>query len=209
MNFKYKEFPNIGYMEIMLTDEELDPIKQEIKKIELNFNSAVEHNDKLVGNISKEFRLLESCRNINDLVFKYLKEYDNITDYTQKISVLTNDCPMIIDNPWVNFQKKYEFNPPHKHTGVISFVIWIQIPYDIQDEKNSEASKKSLEPLAGNFSFHYTNALGEIYHYHIPADKSMENKMLIFPAGLNHSVSPFYTSDDYRISISGNVKFLT
>ncbi len=196
-------------MEVILSDEELAPIKQEIAEIQSNFFLATEHNSKLVGNLSKEYLLIKSRRHINELLFKYLKEYDNITNYTQDINILTSETPMIVPDPWVNFQKKHEFNPPHKHTGVISFVIWIQIPYNIQDEKNSEASKKSQQPLAGNFSFHYTNILGEIYHYHIPADKTMENKMLIFPAGLNHSVSPFYTSDDYRISVSGNVKFFT
>jgi len=29
--------------------------------------------------------------------------------------------------------------------------------------------------------------------------------MLIFPARMTHCVYPFYTSQDYRISISGNV----
>ena len=29
--------------------------------------------------------------------------------------------------------------------------------------------------------------------------------MAFFPAKLNHTVNPFYTSDEYRISISGNV----
>jgi hypothetical protein len=29
--------------------------------------------------------------------------------------------------------------------------------------------------------------------------------MAFFPASLYHSVNPFYTSDEYRISIAGNV----
>jgi len=29
----------------------------------------------------------------------------------------------------------------------------------------------------------------------------------MFPSLLAHCVYPFYTSDDYRISISGNIKF--
>jgi hypothetical protein len=35
----------------------------------------------------------------------------------------------------------------------------------------------------------------------------MENHFFLFPAELNHSVDPFYTSDKYRISVSGNYKF--
>jgi hypothetical protein len=38
-------------------------------------------------------------------------------------------------------------------------------------------------------------------------DNTWEGKMALFPADLNHIVYPFYTSEDYRISISGNVGF--
>jgi len=208
-NTKYIEFPNIGYLEIFLSDEELDPILQEIAEIKNDFSNGVKHNEQLVGNLSKEYRLFKSKNALNEIVFRYLREYNNKTHYTDDIRVLTSNVPMIIDEPWVNFQSKYEFNPPHKHNGIISFVIWIQIPYDIRDEMNVVNSKNSATPLAGHFSFHYSNILGEVFHHHIPADKAWENKMIIFPASLNHSVNPFYTSDDYRISVSGNIKFLT
>ena len=36
-------------------------------------------------------------------------------------------------------------------------------------------------------------------------DKSWEGVMILFPADTAHQVYPFYTSDDYRISISGNL----
>jgi len=29
--------------------------------------------------------------------------------------------------------------------------------------------------------------------------------MVFFPSGLSHSVNPFMTSDDFRISVSGNI----
>jgi hypothetical protein len=30
---------------------------------------------------------------------------------------------------------------------------------------------------------------------------------VLFPATLQHSVAPFYTSDGYRISVAGNLDF--
>jgi hypothetical protein len=205
----YKTLPNIGYLEVKLSEEELSPIKEEIAEIQKDFSQAREHNAQLVGNLEKEYTLFKSKIHLNNVVFKYLKAYDDTTEYTYRINLLTNDCPMVIDDPWVNFQKKHEFNPPHNHGGIVSFVIWIKIPYNIEDENATAGSKKSQTPLAGQFSFHYTNVLGKISHYHIPADNSVEGTLLIFPSELNHSVNPFYTSDDYRISVSGNVKFLT
>ena len=206
---KYREFPNLGYLEVKLTEEELLPIKEEIAEIQQDFSKAREHNHQLAGNLEKEYTLFKSKIHINKIIFKYLKDFDNATNYTQRINVLTSDCPMIIDDPWVNFQQKHEFNPPHNHTGIISFVIWIKIPYNIEDECNTVVSKKSKNPLVGHFTFHYANVLGKVYHEHIKADKSYEGTLLIFPSDLNHSVHPFYTSDEYRISVSGNVKFLT
>ena len=207
MTLKYITLPNVGVLEVNLTEEELAPIKNEIAEIQSNFNLGVEHNKKLAGNIAKEYSLIKSAAYINNLVFRYIREYDQFSDYTPSISVLTDDLPMIIDSPWVNFQAKHEFNPPHHHTGILSFVIWIKVPYKIEDEQAATPSAKSQIPLAGHFSFHYSNILGTIDHYHIPVDCTMENKMIIFPADLTHSVYPFYTSDGYRISVSGNVKF--
>ena len=39
----------------------------------------------------------------------------------------------------------------------------------------------------------------------ITLDHTYEGTILIFPAWLQHMVTPFYTSDDYRISVSGNL----
>ena len=36
-------------------------------------------------------------------------------------------------------------------------------------------------------------------------DKNFEGYMAIFPSTLTHSVNPFYSTDEFRISISGNV----
>ena len=38
-------------------------------------------------------------------------------------------------------------------------------------------------------------------------DKSMEGRMLFFPAGLRHTVYPFYNCEEPRISVAGNVWF--
>ena len=50
-------------------------------------------------------------------------------------SNLPSDYKLFISDLWVNYQKKYEFNPPHSHSGVASFVIFIHIPYDLSEEE--------------------------------------------------------------------------
>ena len=40
----------------------------------------------------------------------------------------------------------------------------------------------------------------------LDVDKTFEGKMLLFNAKQMHTVFPFYTSDAYRITVSGNIK---
>jgi len=41
----------------------------------------------------------------------------------------TDNVNIIMNDAWVSFQNKHEFNPAHRHPGLISFVIWIDIPF--------------------------------------------------------------------------------
>ena len=107
---------------------------------------------------------------------------------------------------WVNYQKKHEFNPIHSHDGTFSFVIWMQIPYDWENEKNLEIVKDSnTQYNVGNFVFVYCKD-NSLHSNPITMNPQMNGKMAIFPSHFNHMVYPFYTSDDYRISISGNIQ---
>ena len=42
---------------------------------------------------------------------------------------------LILESFWANYQYKHEFNPVHDHGGAFSFVIWMKIPYDCEDQK--------------------------------------------------------------------------
>ena len=200
-------FPNIGFLKVKLTNEQIFPIISEIKKIENDFNNSIESNDKLVGNIKKEFHLIDCLDHLTSIMKEYTSFFEKNFQLLSSIQILTEDRPLKITEAWVNFQEKHEFNPVHDHAGVFSFVIWIKIPYKISDEILNSPGYKGKAPVPGHFCFYYTNALGRICHYSIPADESFENVMLIFPSTLNHSVYPFYSSDGYRISVSGNVLF--
>jgi hypothetical protein len=147
----------------------------------------------LAGNIEHEYTLpFHTSKIINPILSEVAQE-------------MTADKKWKIDALWVNYQKKYEFNPLHNHSGILSFVIWIQIPYNLNDELNLDFVKKSNRPCASLFSMVYVNPAGFIEQKPIMLDKKDEGKFLIFPSVINHMVYPFYTSDNYRISISGNM----
>ena len=110
---------------------------------------------------------------------------------------------------WVNFQKKYEYNPVHHHSGDLVFVIWIKIPYKLQDELNHPSSIMSNSGAASKFQFtNISNKFSNISKNLLDIDESFEGKMIIFHSKMEHTVYPFFTSDEYRISMSGNLKIV-
>jgi hypothetical protein len=86
---------------------------------------------------------------------------------------------------------------------VLSYSAWINIPYDKEDEHTHG------KEFAGCFHFSHQTITGHWSSHEMFIDKSYEGKLMIFPSGLPHCVYPFYSSDDYRISLSGNILFNT
>lgn len=108
-------------------------------------------------------------------------------------------------NPWINVQKKYEYSPIHYHPHTLGWVAWVKIPYNIQDERDMPNSIHSKVKKNSNFEFVYSKLSGEIQTHSMSLDGSYEGTVMMFPSYLKHVVYPFYTSDDYRISVAGNI----
>jgi hypothetical protein len=153
-----------------------------------SFSMPYQHG--LAGNIKKEY-LVETC-------------FDDIAPYIETKAQKYKGERYRLTDLWINFMKKHEFNPCHTHGGDLSFVIFVQVPYNIEDEY--AMFSESNAPCAGHFFFQYCDILGKIAEEQIPVDSSFENKMVMFPAGLRHGVYPFYTSDKYRITVAGNLE---
>jgi len=203
-----QNFLNFGFLHCKFDNDDLQPVRDEIEKIQKNnFIGPREFNSSLIGNIEKEYELTECHNYLEKLLIPLLKEYDKAYNYVEYISVLSKNMPITLKNAWVNFQSKHEFNPSHDHTGIFSFVIWTKMPYTRESENISSPGKKSKENLSGTFEFQYTDTLGKIQSHIIHADNEFENMCLVFPAKMRHAVYPFFSSDDFRISVSGNFGF--
>ena len=156
----------------------------------------------LAGQIKKQIRLydlqtdFQFVNYLKNLVAAYNIEFTDV-DPTQKIHE-----KLFMDSVWANYQEKYEFNPPHTHDGLYSFVVWVKVPYYMTDEHKSFPSAK--EKHSGTFNFIY-NDDNLVEYYTINADKTYEWEIVLFPSWRMHSVHPFYSSNDVRISVSGNL----
>jgi hypothetical protein len=199
-------FPNFPLWQTKLSDEILEPIKLEIDQIKLDFDKSISHNQHLVGNLDHSYLLTDSNKRIEEIVTPLVREY--IYSYNYIHLDKTTIFELYLNNVWVNFQKKHEFNPPHRHNGDFSFIIWIDVPYHIEEEYAVAPGSKSADFIPGHVCFQFLNTLGNISNFNIPADKTFNNTMLIFPANFTHYVTPFYSTDSYRISLSGNIDII-
>ena len=207
-NYKqvYPKYDQVGLLEILLEQEVVDNLWKYIETAKENPKTK---NHDLAGNITSSLVLKDQDNWFFDVV---LLEAISIYNQTYPLwqedhAVLTLEKPYVLDSLWVNFQKQNEFNPIHKHSGVYSFEIWMQIPYTEEEQKNIPFVKHSNAKYAGEFHYFFTDMFGRVRSSYHKSDHNSEGTMLIFPSELNHCVYPFYGTDKERITISGNIKY--
>ena len=210
----------IPWLEIELKD---DIIKHLWKSIEEGEKNAKDMKSTLAGNISKSFSLTDKNNYFSTEVLMPLCNYyerrapNNTKDAMSTPPAFDEDgnpiipcaSTLFLDSLWANYQYKHEFNPAHHHSGAFSFVIWMKIPYDSLDQKKEKfldgTKEESKQP--GVFYFEFINMFGEITHSIYEMSPESEGTMLFFPSKLRHGVHPFYSCDEKRVSISGNLKY--
>ena len=89
---------------------------------------------------------------------------------------------------WVNYQRPGEFNPVHCHNGVVSFVIFVDIPYG--------ASERQYHRASGNF---------QLEDQILDVDAKWNGTLLMFPSYTQHAVYPYQSTDKERITVAGNI----
>lgn len=102
-----------------------------------------------------------------------------------------------LDTMWINYQHKHDFNPPHTHRGILSFVIFCKVPRRIFTEQ-----AVSNTPDAGKILFEYGEQSHPLAGSIFPVEP-YEGLFLVFPSNMKHLVPSFWT-DDERISVAGN-----
>ena len=192
---------NIGWLQIKLNDDEMKHL----------WNCCAEHKGdakpNLAGNIDNSQDIIDKDNWFwNNVLLgclnSYAKDFGNVGDkYPTSIP-----HPYFLSSFWVNYQKETEFNPLHQHTNAIySFVIWMKIPTNYEDQKQLKIASNANSESISNFSFNYLDILGNNRGYIYKMSTSMEGTMLFFPSQLQHQVFPFYDCKEERISISGNI----
>ena len=202
--FEHSPLPNIGLTHGIIPTNIYQTLNKEIVDIHNDDSNTMRMNRTLAGQITKEYEITKSLPLLNPYLEEMGRAFQKEWDYYPKEN--PNDNKLKVESVWVNMQKKLEVNPLHCHDGTLSFVAWLHVPFKLEDERKVENVKNSRTvELASTFQFVYTTALGTIVNMPMFVESGWEAKICMFPAQLLHMVYPFQTSDDYRISIAGNL----
>jgi hypothetical protein len=187
---------NPGILAGRLPNHLLKKVKKAVNDPSARQNRAMTKD--LVGSIREEY-VTPEVPGLREYLHDMYSAWKNL----YKIS----DVPYRLDPIWTNYMKSGEFNPNHTHPGALAvFVIWITIPYDLQNEiKHNGYNNPQYPPKNSCFEFTYTTYDGRIVSNPVYVDKGMEGTVTMFPSSMTHCVYPFFTSDKERISIAGNI----
>ena len=206
MDLLPRNFPNVGVVEAQLPDDVVKNIWKVIKKAR---KKPEDMKGELAGNISSSIKLDGDSPLLKEFVGELLPKFidSHINSYGAPWRATMKEGEGFnLESLWVNFQKKHEFNPPHDHSGVFSFVIWMQIPTSYAEQKKLPiCAESNADNHISNFAFSYINTLGKVSTFAYNMEKEAEGYMVMFPSQMIHQVFPFYENDGERISISGNV----
>jgi len=207
------------WLEVKLTDEHMKYLWKIVKKGE---EKGKDMKHALAGNISTSFALDdENYHFTSEVLMPLARHYENVfpggVEPKPSKGIDSNGnrleptmVSLSLETFWANYQYKHEFNPVHDHGGAFSFVIWMKIPYDCEDQKKLKHLDgiDNSHKIPGTFYFDYINLLGQQTQTVYPMSPELEGTMLFFPAKLRHGVQPFYECDEKRVSISGNLDFI-
>jgi hypothetical protein len=178
--------PNTGLLIKRLPEELFNNLKQQVASESLSPMISGMSN---IG-VPKHYYLEDSTLLKNyvlSIVNEYLNEFHTTVDYKVRGDGVDPDAQLIPLEPWINYQRKNEWIPAHDHSGIIAYSLWVNVPED------------------NVFEIIYSTISGETIKHYIPVNKQSEGTIMLFPAKLMHTVHPFFTSEEIRISISGNL----
>lgn len=158
----------------------------------------------LAGNLRKEIAYTEDSRKrIAKTLSPYFKIYLKLlSSYTQDFDKKrkTEEINLSLEQAWCNYQYAGDYNPPHKHDGRFSFVIYLRIDHAlIHENKNFKGTSAGPGGITFSYGDGHTDNITHLDFFPEAYD------MFIFPAWLTHFAHPYKHPNIVRTSVSGNV----
>tara|TARA_B100000131_G_scaffold291068_1_gene304348 strand:- start:617 stop:1291 length:675 start_codon:yes stop_codon:yes gene_type:complete len=200
-----EDLPNYGILQCELDQKEIDYLWKLVHKYLPGAKWDARDGNRLYSienEADKQFSI-----NDDDLYFqdnclmpaaeKYFKEYGvpfkfKTTHYHQ----------LAFNRFWGRASNHGDYQSIHDHQGVFTFVVWLKIPFDHEEERSAQPG---FRPEAGDFVLVYPDTCGQLIKRNFVLSERAEGKMLFFPSDINHIVYPHFTTKDYRISLAGDI----
>ena len=219
LQYRLMHPPTFGWMEIQLDDTLLAHMWNCINTA----GDAINAKGSLIGQIDKSYYISDIDHFLwNNLLVHCVAVYDKTWGNPYNLPIKSSSVPsyenprvtvngtdkdyiLYLEQMWVNYQNKHDYNPVHNHNGVYSFVIWMNIPTEYKDQAKLANAVDATTSWNSTFAMHYTDSLGRLRTQMYEMGKVYEGRMLFFPSAMHHEVYPYYECDEQRITVSGNI----
>jgi hypothetical protein len=159
---------------------------------------------KLAGMIEQEYDFIDYEKWFYEPFNPYVSSYvQALANYGVNFKI-SPSLQWDLSSLWINYQKQNEYNPPHNHSGHLSFVLFLKTPKEIADEYD-EQHKWHNNSGPGMLVFDFGIEL--LFSIHRLKIQPKVGDLIIFPAWLPHHVYGFKSNVE-RISVSGNIRLL-
>jgi len=175
-----------------------------IKKLKVEGKKAKEsYNHALAGHLDNQFLYPPKVQQwFYEEIHPIIQAYRNGHCKFHGIEEL--NVELQADDLWVNYMKAGDFNPMHTHGADYSFVLFLDVPKQLQKEQENY---KGTSARPGQLMFEYTQQARPRYATTGTSITPETGDLFMFPALLQHWVAPF-KSKVTRISVSGNLRIM-
>ena len=175
-----------------------------IKKLKSEGKKAKEsYNHKLAGHLDNQYLYPVNVQNwFYNEIHPIIQAYRN--GHCKYHGIKELNVELEADDLWVNYMKAGDFNPMHTHGADYSFVLFLDVPKQLQKEQENY---KGTSARPGQLMFEYTQQARPRWATTGTSISPETGDLFMFPALLQHWVAPF-KSKVTRISVSGNLRIM-
>jgi hypothetical protein len=179
------------YLGYTFNEFELGPVIQEHYLIK-NMNKGTKVSN--FGNVENKYQLSSSFAYLDSLLGPLIETYLNQSSLMQNYSILSKNVPFKLHSAEMNMQYKNDFIHTHIRNGLFSFVLWLDVPFSKETQKNN----------SGKLTLHSSDIFGSNATSHIELDESLKYNVIMYPSRFGMSITPFIGTDEPCVFVTGN-----
>ena len=160
MNYDYETTPHInpGILKWKLNQDHMNLLWTYIKKPTTNGAWVFDNNNKVIERTPYQEWALDDSSKVfqTEILSPAIKYYVDFWGYPMTARNSHHPVP-IMNRIWCRISGKGEYQPLHSHQSIWTFIIWMNIPFEHEEEESGDAIE--LYPQAGNVAINYIDSI--------------------------------------------------